>query len=135
MKQKLQEFRRTENVNHKSVMQHFVSVMSADSVFLQYAKGEIAKGCIRVGMTKGQSNYIAQQMLPAWLDRAQQIKKNDIFDMLCMNIYESSLPYAKIDNVLIDTYPYLLTFDNRMKEYIKNNKPNNYRIIEQFYIK
>lgn len=135
IKQQLNEFKQNKNVTHKTVMQHFAIVMSNDRNFLNYATNNISNSCIKVGMPKGQADYIAQQMLPAWLNRAQQIKKNDIFDMFCMNIYGCSYTPENTTNVLIDTSPYLLTFDTTMKKYIKNNKPNNYSIIEKFYIK
>lgn len=38
---------------------------------------------LKHGYNRYQTDYLKEVMFNAWFDRAQKLKKNDIFDMLC----------------------------------------------------
>ena len=71
-------------------------------------------------------------MLKAWLERGQKLRKNDIFDMICIASLDK-INLEKAENILVDTTTYLITFDDAMVDFIKNTKSNNFKMIDQFY--
>ena len=52
--------------------------------------------------------------------------------MICISTLDKINNVNKT-NVLIDPNMYLMTFDEAMVEFIKNSKPNNFKMIDQFY--
>lgn len=111
-----------------STMHSIVDTLSQDTVFLNTAKSKIANMFSKGHYSKTQIAYIRDIMFPAWFERGQKLQKNDIFDMLCLGCldYHEKL---KPENVLIDNSSYIITFDERMKQFIGNVKPSNLALI------
>lgn len=79
-----------------------------------------------------QALYIKEVMMSSWIDSAAKLKKNDIFDMLCLGCLNA--PKKEIENVLIDNSNYLITFDEKMRDFIKKHFPANDTLISKFVI-
>lgn len=117
--------------NDEDTMKTICNQLDNDSAFLQFAESEIGDIFEKKGYTPHQSKYIVC-MLKAWLERGQKIRKNDIYDMICISTLDKINNVNKT-NVLIDPNMYLMTFDEAMVEFIKSSKPNNFKMIDQFY--
>lgn len=117
--------------NETDTMKTISSELDNDSVFLQFAEKEIGNIFKKKGYTLHQSKYIVC-MLKAWLERGQKLRKNDIFDMICIASLDK-INLEKGENILIDPTTYLITFDDAMVDFIKNTKSNNFKMIDQFY--
>ena len=71
-------------------------------------------------------------MFTAWFDRAQKLKKNDIFDMMCSGCLNYTRPIKEGESVLTNTESYIISFDSTMEKYISDVRPNNSKIINKF---
>ena len=106
--------------------------LANDSTFITYAKDEIVDIFINKGFSYYQSKYI-KYMLSAWIDNAQQLRKNDIFDMLCMGIMDKT-EFNETKLLCIDQSTYLLTFDDKMRSFIAKERCNNSVFINRFML-
>ena len=122
---------KNNGLNNIDTMRTIVNTLNTNTTFLQYAKSEIANIFHKKGFTLHQSKYV-ECMLNAWLDRGQQLRKNDIFDMMCMAVLDHAVNKPK-QSVLIDTNMYLITFDDAMVNFIKEAREFNFNKIDQFY--
>ena len=123
---------KSQGLNINDTMTVIKTALSNDPVFLAEAECEIRDIFIRKGYTKHQALYV-QHMLGAWLERGQKIRKNDIFDMLCVG----SLDKKDIDKnkmVLFDQSTYLLTFDEIMMKFMVEENIANAQCINRFML-
>lgn len=111
-------------------MQSIVDTLAQDTAFLNAAKSKIANMFIKGQYSKTQIAYIRDVMFTAWFDRGQKLQKNDIFDMLCVGCLDYH-ENKKTGNVMIDNSSYIITFDDRMKQFIGNVKPENLAVINR----
>lgn len=116
------------NTNN-STMASIVDAFLNDQTFLGYAKDRISKMFSKHGYSKSQIAYLKDVMFSAWFERGQKLQKNDIFDMFCFGCFDF-VDKTKEKNILVDYSPYILCFDDRMKNYIRVLSPNNLKIIE-----
>lgn len=110
-------------------MPNIVDTLSTNESFLDNAKRKIAAMFKKGHYSDAQVLYLRYVMFGAWFDRAQKLRKNDIFDMFCVGC----LDCKKIEQaqcVLVDNSSYLISFDSTMKEFIGRVKPNNLQLIE-----
>lgn len=106
-----------------------VDTLSTDTNFLEGAKSRIAKMFKKGKYTDTQTSYLRNVMFTAWFDRAQKLKKNDIFDMFyvgCLDCKGSNSNRC----ILVDTSSYLITFDGALKSFIGTVKSSNLQFIE-----
>lgn len=122
---------RNNGFDDSGIMQIIRDALATDSKFLKSAETEIPAIFLRKGYSKHQSNYI-KVMLEAWLERGQKLRKNDIFDMLCVGVLDKKEKNSEL-NILIDKSPYLISFDDTMMKFICENSGNK-RLIKQFLI-
>ena len=127
-----------ESKQDNFLMGHLKDELSKDSDFLKMAKPKIAemfsdlpKDSSNKFFCLEQSKYIETVMFDAWIDRAKKIEKNDIFDMLFIGCFKGR---KKPACVLEDTSPYLISFDKKIINYLKSEKPSNGALIETFYL-
>lgn len=104
------------------IMKIIVDALAADSVFLKFAENEIADIFLRKGYSRHQSQYL-KLMLEAWLERGQKLKKNDIFDMLCVGALDKMERNPEL-NALYDQNSYLISFDETMMKFICKDRGN-----------
>ena len=122
---------RNNGFTDDGIMSVIVAALSTDSAFLSFAKDEIADIFLRKGYSKHQADYL-KLMLSAWLERGQKLIKNDIFDMLCVGVLDK----RDIDhqlNPLLDQSPYLISFDDTMRNYLCGDI-GNARLISRFML-
>lgn len=103
-----------------------------DVSFLTYAENKIANIFLKKGYLLHQTRYM-KKMLRAWLERGQKLRKNDIFDMLCVGALDKS-EIDKKASILVDQSSYIITFDGTMMDFIKEVKPDNEKLINRFLI-
>ena len=71
-------------------------------------------------------------MLSAWLERGQKLVKNDIFDMLCVRVLDK-WEVNEDWHILLDQSPYLISFDDTMKDFLCRDS-GNARLIARFML-
>lgn len=113
-------------------MPSIVSVLQTDVAFLEFAKGKISQMFVKHGYNKFQAEYLKEIMFTAWFNRAQKLKKNDIFDMLCSGCLAYVRPIKKDESFAINTESYIMSFDSTMEKYIGKVRPSNFQIINKF---
>lgn len=79
-----------------------------------------------------QTDYLKEVMFNAWFDRAQKLKKNDIFDMLCAGCLGYIRPLKQGEVILANTNSYIISFDSTMEKYIHIVRPDNIKLIQKF---
>lgn len=72
-------------------------------------------------------------MFGAWMDRAQQLRKNDIFDMLFVGC-GAYVNGKRSRCVLEDKRTYLISFDKTVKKFISEKMKYNGKRINEFYL-
>lgn len=114
----------------KETMKNIVSELSSNLTYLNYSKERISQIFKKKKFASHQCEYIRDIMLTAWLERGQKLRKNDIFDMLCVG----ALDYKNSNNkcVLLDNTTYLLSFDKTMKKYLNQKSTCSYNLIKKF---
>lgn len=113
------------------VMKTIHTTAFSDTQFLIEASERISEIFVKRNYSKSQAGYLRDVMFPAWFNTAQKLRKNDIFDMLCVGVLDIKAPInSRI--VIEDRDTYLITFDQTMRGYIKNVKPYNDKIIDSF---
>ncbi len=122
---------RNNGFTNEGIMGVIVSALSTDSAFLNFAKNEIADIFLRKGYSKHQADYL-KSMLSAWLERGQKLIKNDIFDMLCVGVLDKRDIDQRL-NPLIDQNPYLISFDDTMRNFLCTDI-GNARLIGKFML-
>lgn len=122
---------RNNGFTNDGIMSVIVAALSTDSAFLSFAKDEIADIFLRKGYSKHQADYL-KLMLSAWLERGQKLIKNDIFDMLCVGVLDKR-EVNHFVNPLIDQNPYLISFDDTMRNYLCGDF-GNARLIGNFML-
>ena len=122
---------RNNGFTNDGIMGVIVAALSTDSAFLSYAKNEISDIFLRKGYSKHQADYL-KLMLSAWLERGQKLIKNDIFDMLCVGVLDKRDIDHRL-NLLIDQSPYLISFDDTMRNYLCGDV-GNARLIGRFML-
>ena len=110
-------------------MPNIVDTLSADKRFLDMAKRKIAAMFKKGHYSDTQVIYLRDVMFDAWFDRAQKLRKNDIFDMFCVGCLDCKNT-EKLQCALIDNSSYLISFDSTMKDFIGHVKPKNLQLIE-----
>ena len=95
-------------------------------------KGKAFKGKEKYAFCEIQTDYLVEEMYTSWMDNGQKFRKNDIFDFFFLGCAEFK-DDRKVDNILIDTSTYLLTFDKKLDRYIERRNPNNGKVIRRFY--
>ncbi len=123
---------RRSGLTDSDAMNTIKNSLETDAVFLNEAKNKISNVFLQKGYTRYQSLYI-KHMLSAWLERGQKLRKNDIFDMLCVGGIEKS-NIDKSLNVLVDQSSYLLTFDKTMMSFLVEENVPNARFINEFLL-
>lgn len=122
---------RNNGLTDDGIMSVIVKALAVDSEFRKDAEKEIANIFKKKGYSEHQSQYI-QQMLAAWLERGQKLKKNDIFDMLCVGVLDKVENNSKL-NILVNQCPYLISFDETMMKFICRDSANA-NLIKQFML-
>lgn len=115
--------------DRNGTMKHLEEVFAQDKTFLADAKTKIADMFGRRSYSKNQTKYLSEIMFTAWYDRSQKLKKNDIFDMFAVGCLDSR-PRSQAVCVLEDNSPYLISFDETMKSFIKTVNQSNYLMID-----
>jgi len=70
--------------------------------------------------------------LEAWLERGQKLIKNDIFDMLCVGVLDKTERNPSL-SILVDQNSYLISFDETMMKFIRNDS-GNAKLLDRFMI-
>lgn len=122
---------RNNGLTDDDIMSVIVKALAVDSEFRKDAEKEIANIFKKKGYSEHQSQYI-QQMLAVWLERGQKLKKNDIFDMLCVGVLDKVENNSKL-NILVNQCPYLISFDETMMKFICRDSANA-NLIKQFML-
>lgn len=112
-----------------STMFYIVDTLLSDKEFLNLARLKISEMFKKGGYSNFQRVYLRDVMFTAWFERGQKLKKNDIFDMLCIGCLDYK-DTRKSSCILIDSSSYIITFDKKMKEFLGVVRPNNLKIIE-----
>lgn len=113
---------RNNGCTDSNIMQTIVDTLTTDTVFLKLAEDEIPAMFLRKGYSKHQAEYL-KMLLQAWLERGQKLRKNDIFDMLCVGALDKSEINPQL-NILVDQSSYLISFDKIMMDFICQNSWN-----------
>ena len=113
-------------------MPGIVTLLQTNTVFLNEAKNTISKMFLKHGYNKYQVEYLKEVMFSAWFDRAQKLKKNDIFDMMCAGCLAYVRPIKEGESVLVNTQSYIMSFDSTMEKFISNVRPTNSTIIDRY---
>lgn len=121
---------RSKGFTDDGIMTIISAALTADSTFLKYAENKISDIFLQKGYSKHQAQYI-EFMLEAWLERGQKLKKNDIFDMLCVGVLDKTEINPEV-NALIDQSAYLISFDETMIKFICRDMGNG-RLINRFF--
>ncbi len=113
-------------------MPAIVSLFQTDTIFLEHAKQRISNIFLKHRYNKYQIEYLEKIMFNAWFDRAQKLKKNDIFDMMCAGClgYTRSLKHG--ESILTNTNSYIISFDSTMEKYINMIRPCNAVLIQKY---
>lgn len=122
---------RNNGFTDAGIMQIIVTALDTDSAFLKMAENEISAIFRRKGYSNHQADYL-KLMLEAWLERGQKLKKNDIFDMLCVGALDKTEINPTL-NVLVDQSSYLISFDETMMNFICKDE-GNARLINRFLL-
>ena len=122
---------RSNGLDEDNTMKTIMNSLDNNPAFLHFAESKIGNICIKKGYTLHQAKYI-EYMLQAWLERGQKLRKNDIFDMICVGVLDK-VDFDPSLNMLVDQSTYLITFDDIMVEFIKNTNQKSFRMIDQFY--
>lgn len=112
------------------IMYNVSRKISNDREFMSYAKEQIVSIFKRRDMTQCQAEYIGL-MFDSWIADKQQLRKNDIMDMYCVGVLDANLS-EHATNILEDTTPYLITFDNAMRRITKMYSKMSETVIETF---
>lgn len=112
--------------NNDRTMNNIVDTLSTDVTFLTNAKNRISRMFAKSGYTKTQILYLRDVMFCSWFDRAQKLRKNDIFDMFCVGCLDFK---EKSECLLIDTSSYVISYDKTMQKFIGSVHPYNIQII------
>lgn len=113
-------------------MPGIVNLLQTNSVFLDKAKMRISSMFLKHKYNKFQTEYLRTIMFPAWFDRAQKLKKNDIFDMMCAGCLGYVRPLHQGESVLVNRESYIISFDTTMERYIDSVRPVNTGIIRKY---
>lgn len=84
-----------------------VAQLQNDQTFLTQAKTEISNMFLKYHYNKYQTGYLKNVMFSAWFDRGQKLKKNDIFDMMCVGCLGYIRPIRQGEPLLINTASYI----------------------------
>lgn len=122
---------RSNSLNEDNTMKTIMNTLDNNLDFLHFAESQIGNICIKKGYTPHQAKYI-EYMLQAWLERGQKLRKNDIFDMICVGVLDK-VDFDPSLSVLVDQSTYLITFDDIMVKFIENTNEKSFRMIDQFY--
>lgn len=114
----------------KETMKNIVDELRSNITYLNYAKERISNIFKKSKFTLHQSEYIRDVMLPAWLERGQKLRKNDIFDMLCVGVLDFKDNGNKC--MFLDNASYLLSFDSAMKNYLSEKSKASFNLIKTF---
>lgn len=113
-------------------MPGIVTLLQTNVPFLEMAKSKIANMFQKHKYNRYQTEYLRTIMFVAWFDRAQKLKKNDIFDMMCAGCLAYVRPIKSGESVLVNTDSYIISFDATMEKFISSVKPTNTVIIEKY---
>ncbi len=113
-------------------MPGIVSLFQTDAGFLEQAKTRISNMFLKHGYNEYHVEYLKEIMFTAWFDRAQKLKKNDIFDMMCSGCFAYVRPIKSNESILTNTESYIMSFDTTMEKYIGAVRPTNTRLIDRF---
>lgn len=122
---------RSKDFTNNGIMRIIVDALATDSGFLKFAENKISDIFLKKGYSEHQSQYL-KLMLEAWLERGQKLRKNDIFDMLCVGVLDK-IEYKPSLCVLIDQSSYLISFDEIMMKFLYSNN-GNARLIDKFLL-
>ena len=114
----------------KKTMTNIVDELKQDGNYLAFAKEEIARIFTKKNFSSHQSKYIRDVMLTAWFERGQKLRKNDIFDMLCVSVLDCSIAVGSC--ILCDNRSRLISFDGTMKSFLQSKSPCSYQLIGRF---
>lgn len=113
-------------------MKGIVALFQTDAIFLEQAKKKIASMFLKHKYNKYHTDYLQSIMFTAWFDRAQKLRKNDIFDMMCAGCLNYVRPRLPGESILVNTESYIMSFDSTMEKFLGNVRPNNIKIIQQY---
>lgn len=113
-------------------MPGIVTLLKTNTVFLEEAKTKISNMFQKHNYNRYQTEYLRTIMFTAWFDRAQKLKKNDIFDMMCAGCFIYLRPIQSGESVLVNTETYIISFDSTMEKFIESVKPTNTVVIEEY---
>lgn len=92
---------------------------------------ENIKNILNKTLANNQVSYIGDILLKSWIENGGQIKKNDIYDVQLLSIIDKENPE---DSSVSKEDRFLLTFDNKLKKFIKKINNENGDYIEKFLI-
>lgn len=107
-----------------------VDTLATDTQFLSDAKQRIASMLKKEHYTDSQIAYLRDVMFTAWFNRGQKLQKNDIFDMFCVGCLDHE-DTRENECILMDSSSYIISFDNRMKNYLGIVRPRNLQLIKK----
>lgn len=92
---------------------------------------EKIKNILNRTLLNSQVSYIGDVLLKSWIENGGQVKKNDIYDVQLLSIIDKDAP---VDSSVPKEERFLLTFDNKLKKFIKKINTKNSEYIEKFFI-
>ncbi len=107
-----------------------VDTLATDTQFLSDAKQRIASMLKKEHYTDSQIAYLRDVMFTAWFNRGQKLQKNDIFDMFCVGCLDHE-DTRENECILMDSSSYIISFDNRIKNYLGIVRPRNLQLIKK----
>lgn len=115
---------------YNGTMPYIVDVLVQDSEFLSMAKLKVSEMFGKGNYSAMQRKYLCDVMFTSWFERGKKIDKNDIFDMFCVGCLDHVDKSMK-NYILEDISPYIISFDEKMKQFIGTVKPENLELINK----
>lgn len=115
---------------NNATMSCIVHTLATDTQFLSDAKQRISSMFKKWNYNCSQIAYLRDIMFTAWFNHRQKLHKNDIFDMFFVGCLDYKAE-RKNECVLMDLSSYIISFDNKIKEYLGMVMPRNLKLIKK----
>lgn len=129
--QRLKESDFFETPDNNATMKTIAKEIQNNVDFFNYSASRISNIFKKKGFSCFECRYIETMLLPSWLINSQKYRKNDIFDMFCLK----ALDFCETSTIsVIDTTSYLISFDDKVKEFLYKEHLKSWNLINRFII-
>ncbi len=120
-----------ETLDNNATMKTIAKEIQNNVDFFNYSASRISNIFKKKGFSCFECRYIETMLLPSWLINSQKYKKNDILDMFCLK----ALDFCETSTIaVIDTTSYLISFDDKVKEFLHKEHLKSWNLIDQFIV-